>query len=66
MRGDCSASRPKHHPPCGMAVDGLAEGYNNERKVDEPSASVRNGVEKCEATVGQATFGETWMRWNDF
>ena len=22
VRGDCSASRPKHDPPCRMAVDG--------------------------------------------
>ena len=46
MRGDCSASRPKHNPPCRVAVDGHIEGYNNEREVDDPSASVGNGKEK--------------------
>ena len=42
---DCPASRPNHNPPCRVAVDGLAEGYNNEREVNEPNASVRNGRE---------------------
>ena len=37
--GDCSASRPKHNPPCRVAVDGHIEGYNNEEEVGEPSAS---------------------------
>ena len=46
-REDCSASRPKHDPPCRVAVDGHIEGYNNEREVYEPSASVGNGVENC-------------------
>ena len=26
VRRDCSDSRPKHNPPCRVAVDGLAEG----------------------------------------
>ena len=34
-------------PPCTMAVDGHIEGYDNEGEVDEPSASVGSGAEKC-------------------
>ena len=49
-RGNCSASRPRRNPPCREAVGGLAEGYNNDGKIDEPGASVRNGVEKDETT----------------
>ena len=44
---DCSASRPKHNPPCRVALDGLAEKWSNEEVVDQPGASVGNGVEKC-------------------
>ena len=47
MRGDCSVTRPKHKPPCGVAVDGLVEGYSREGEVDEPGASVGKDVEKC-------------------
>ena len=34
----CSANRPKLNLSCGVAVDGHTDGYNNEGKVDEPSA----------------------------
>ena len=47
VRGDCSASRPKQNPPCRGAVDGRAEGDSEKKVVDEPVASVGNGVEKC-------------------
>ena len=33
-------------------MEGLAEGYDNEGEVDEPSASVGNGVEKCGDNCG--------------
>ena len=45
----CSASRPKHNPPCRVAVDGLIDG-----EVDEPSASVGEDVEKCGDNCGSS------------
>ena len=53
-RRDCAASRPKHNPPCGGAVDGHTEGYNNEGEVDEPGASEGIGVEKCGDNCGSS------------
>ena len=47
-RGDRSASRPKHDPPCKVGGDGHIEGCNNEREVDEPSAGVEKVVVKRE------------------
>ena len=46
VRGDCSASRPKHNPPCRVAVDGLIDEKNSEGEVDEPGASLGEDVEK--------------------
>ena len=45
---ECSASRPKHNPPCRVAVDGLIDGCNSEGEVDEPGAGVEKDVQKCE------------------
>ena len=53
VRVDCSANRPKQNPPCRGAVHGLAEGYNNEGEVNEPSAIVGNVIEKC---------GQLWVK----
>ena len=47
VRGDCSASRPKHNPPRRVAVDGHAEGKNDEGDVVELGVSEGEGVEKC-------------------
>ena len=44
--GDCSASRPKHDPPCRVAVDGHIDGYKNERGVDEPGAGAEKRLEE--------------------
>ena len=66
MREDGAVSRPKHNPPCRVAVDGLIDGYNSEGQADEPGAGVEKDVEKDEENSGQARCGEAWMRWNDF
>ena len=40
--------------PCRVAVHGLIDGYNSERRVDEPNASVRKGEEKCGDNCGSS------------
>ena len=47
-RRDCSDNRPKHNPPCRVAVDGDMDGYNREGEVDEPGAGVEKDVEEGE------------------
>ena len=54
VRGDRPANQPQHNLPYRRAVAGLPEGYGNEREVDEPSASVGNGVEKRGANCGSS------------
>ena len=54
MRGDCSASRPKHNPPCRVAADGLIDGCNSEGEVDEPGAGAEKDVEKGEENCGSS------------
>ena len=67
VRGDCSASRLKHNPPCAVAVDGLIDGFCSEGEVDEPGAGAEKGEErKVRKKVCQARCRETWMRWNGF
>ena len=51
---DYSASRPKHDPPCRVAVGGHIDGKNNERGVDEPGAGVDKGIEKGEDKSGSS------------
>ena len=51
---ETSNRRPKHNPPCTVAVDGHAEGNNNEGEVDDPSANVGNGEQKCGDNCGSS------------
>ena len=64
MRRDCSASRPKHDPPCRVVVDGLAEG-TNKRQTNHVQVQ-ETEFRSAETTAGQANCGEPRMRRSDF
>ena len=51
LEGDCSARRPKHNPPCRVAVGGLANGSRSKGEFVGLLASVGHGAQNGEKKV---------------